>query len=99
MLSFYGNIAGCTEFSKRIHLAPLIGRLGLPLYLTSGDDSELYRSRLHCYDEPLMWLKREKIAYGAARGLEYLHEKVQLPIVHRDIWSSNVLQLIILIRN
>lgn len=32
-----------------------------------------------------------KIAYGAARGLEFLHEKVQPPIVHRDVRSSNVL--------
>ncbi|CAH1432325.1 unnamed protein product [Lactuca virosa] len=39
----------------------------------------------------LNWNQRVKIAYGAARGLEYLHEKVQPPIVHRDIRSSNVL--------
>lgn len=32
-----------------------------------------------------------KIAYGAARGLEYLHENVQPSIVHRDVRSSNVL--------
>lgn len=39
----------------------------------------------------LSWSQRVKIAYGAARGLEYLHEKVQPPIVHRDVRSSNVL--------
>lgn len=39
----------------------------------------------------LTWNQRVKIAYGAAKGLEYLHEKVQPPIVHRDIRSSNVL--------
>ncbi|PSS36292.1 Protein kinase [Actinidia chinensis var. chinensis] len=39
----------------------------------------------------LSWNQRVKIAYGAARGLEYLHEKIQPPIVHRDIRSSNVL--------
>ncbi|XAR68613.1 Non-specific serine/threonine protein kinase [Bertholletia excelsa] len=39
----------------------------------------------------LSWNQRVKIAFGAARGLEYLHEKVQPPIVHRDIRSSNVL--------
>ncbi|KAI3787015.1 hypothetical protein L1987_41171 [Smallanthus sonchifolius] len=37
------------------------------------------------------WAQRAKIAYGAARGLEYLHEKAQPPIVHCDIRSSNVL--------
>ncbi|CAN4109289.1 unnamed protein product [Withania somnifera] len=39
----------------------------------------------------LNWNQRVKIAHGAAKGLEYLHEKVQPPIVHRDIRSSNVL--------
>ncbi|CAN6453741.1 unnamed protein product [Victoria cruziana] len=39
----------------------------------------------------LDWSQRVNIAYGAARGLEYLHEKVQPPIVHRDVRSSNVL--------
>lgn len=39
----------------------------------------------------LDWMQRVKIAVGAARGLEYLHEKVQPPIIHRDIRSSNVL--------
>ncbi|GJX79853.1 probable protein kinase [Tanacetum coccineum] len=39
----------------------------------------------------LNWSERVKIAYGAARGLEYLHEKVQTPIVHCDVRSSNVL--------
>ncbi|XP_071717819.1 probable protein kinase At2g41970 [Rutidosis leptorrhynchoides] len=39
----------------------------------------------------LSWPQRVKIAYGAARGLEYLHEKVQPSIVHRDVRSSNVL--------
>ncbi|XP_058079653.1 probable protein kinase At2g41970 [Magnolia sinica] len=39
----------------------------------------------------LSWIQRVKIAHGAARGLDYLHEKVQPSIVHRDIRSSNVL--------
>ncbi|CBI29997.3 hypothetical protein VitviT2T_012849 [Vitis vinifera] len=39
----------------------------------------------------LSWNQRVKIAYGAAKGLEYLHEKVQPSIVHRDVRSSNVL--------
>ncbi|XXG81759.1 hypothetical protein AAC387_Pa09g2329 [Persea americana] len=39
----------------------------------------------------LSWSQRVKVAHGAAKGLEYLHEKVQPPIVHRDIRSSNVL--------
>ncbi|XP_059287421.1 PTI1-like tyrosine-protein kinase 1 isoform X1 [Lycium ferocissimum] len=39
----------------------------------------------------LEWVQRVKIAVDAARGLEYLHEKVQPSIIHRDIRSSNVL--------
>lgn len=39
----------------------------------------------------LSWAQRVKIAIGAAKGLEYLHEKAQPSVVHRDIKSSNVL--------
>ncbi|XVF38967.1 hypothetical protein REPUB_Repub20aG0148600 [Reevesia pubescens] len=39
----------------------------------------------------LSWTQRVKIAVGAAKGLEYLHEKAQPRIVHRDIKSSNLL--------
>ncbi|AES63081.2 putative non-specific protein-tyrosine kinase RLK-Pelle-RLCK-VIII family [Medicago truncatula] len=39
----------------------------------------------------LNWMQRVRIAVDAARGLEYLHEKVQPSIIHRDIRSSNVL--------
>jgi len=39
----------------------------------------------------LNWSQRVKIAFGAAKGLEFLHEKCQPSIVHRDVRSSNVL--------
>ncbi|KAK6149234.1 hypothetical protein DH2020_016759 [Rehmannia glutinosa] len=39
----------------------------------------------------LNWNQRVKIAYGAAKGLEFLHEKCHPSIVHRDVRSSNVL--------
>ncbi|XP_076885515.1 PTI1-like tyrosine-protein kinase 1 isoform X2 [Bidens hawaiensis] len=39
----------------------------------------------------LDWAQRSRIACDAAKGLEYLHEKAQPPIIHRDIRSSNVL--------
>lgn len=32
-----------------------------------------------------------KIAHGAARGLEYLHESAQPPVIYRDFKASNVL--------
>ncbi|GKV27284.1 hypothetical protein SLEP1_g36470 [Rubroshorea leprosula] len=39
----------------------------------------------------LDWMQRVRIAVNAARGLEYLHEKVQPSVIHRDVRSSNVL--------
>ncbi|MED6219843.1 hypothetical protein PIB30_039502 [Stylosanthes scabra] len=39
----------------------------------------------------LDWIRRLKIALGAARGLDYLHEHADPPIVHRDIKSTNIL--------
>lgn len=37
------------------------------------------------------WMRRLKVALGAARGLAYLHELANPPIIHRDIKSSNIL--------
>ncbi|KAG6669556.1 hypothetical protein I3843_01G244400 [Carya illinoinensis] len=39
----------------------------------------------------LTWNLRMKIAVDVARGLEYLHEHSNPPVVHRDIKSSNIL--------
>ncbi|XP_057809830.1 probable serine/threonine-protein kinase PBL23 isoform X2 [Salvia miltiorrhiza] len=39
----------------------------------------------------LTWDVRMKIAHGAARGLEYLHETASPPVIYRDFKSSNIL--------
>ncbi|KAL4587610.1 hypothetical protein LXL04_000482 [Taraxacum kok-saghyz] len=39
----------------------------------------------------LDWNTRMKIAAGAARGLEYLHDKMNPPVIYRDLKGSNIL--------
>ncbi|CAN4097191.1 unnamed protein product [Withania somnifera] len=41
--------------------------------------------------KPLDWDTRMKIAEGAAKGLEYLHEKASPPVIYRDFKASNIL--------
>lgn len=37
------------------------------------------------------WRARFNIILGIARGLAYLHEEVNPPIIHRDIKAANIL--------
>ena len=39
----------------------------------------------------LDWNRRLRIALGAAKGLQYLHDLANPPIIHRDIKSNNIL--------
>lgn len=39
----------------------------------------------------LNWPRRLRVALGAARGVSYLHELADPPIIHRDIKSTNIL--------
>ncbi|CAA0820680.1 Probable receptor-like protein kinase [Striga hermonthica] len=48
----------------------------------------------HLFDEAfpvLSWDCRLQIVLGAARGLAYLHEELQVQVIYRDFKSSNVL--------
>ncbi|XP_022943292.1 probable serine/threonine-protein kinase PBL5 [Cucurbita moschata] len=50
----------------------------------------------HLHDLPpdknvLDWNTRMKIAVGAARGLEYLHNKMRPAVIYRDLKCSNIL--------
>ncbi|ERN11310.1 probable protein kinase At2g41970 [Amborella trichopoda] len=87
---------------KHEHIVELIGycleannRILAYQYATMGSLHDIIHGRKGVQDaEPgpiLDWNQRVRIAHGAAKGLEYLHEKVQPPVIHRDIRSSNVL--------
>ncbi|PRQ18531.1 putative protein kinase RLK-Pelle-RLCK-VIIa-2 family [Rosa chinensis] len=40
---------------------------------------------------PLPWITRLQIMLGAAQGLAYLHEGLEVQVIYRDFKSSNVL--------
>lgn len=61
--------------------------LTISLFLLAGK-----KGRAKAEPGPLLtWQQRVRIAVGVARGLEFLHEKANPPVVHRDIKSSNVM--------
>ncbi|KAI4353114.1 hypothetical protein L6164_002086 [Bauhinia variegata] len=41
--------------------------------------------------DPLPWKTRLEIALGAAEGLAYLHEELEIQVIYRDFKASNVL--------
>lgn len=83
---FVGLIGYCLEANNRILAYE---------YATMGSLHDVLHGRKGVQGaEPgpvLTWSQRVKVAYGAAKGLEFLHEKCQPSIVHRDVRSSNVL--------
>ncbi|KAI3465714.1 hypothetical protein Pfo_022377 [Paulownia fortunei] len=65
-------------------------RLLIYEYCTNGT----LQDALHSDDEfkrKLSWNTRIRMALGAARALEYLHEVCEPPIIHRNFKSANVL--------
>ncbi|XP_042449990.1 cold-responsive protein kinase 1-like isoform X1 [Zingiber officinale] len=80
LASLYGC---CIEGDHRILVYPYLENNSLAqTLLVSG-------SRYN--DIRFDWRTRVKICVGVARGLAFLHEQVQPPIVHRDIKASNIL--------
>ncbi|KQK14772.1 hypothetical protein BRADI_1g18500v3 [Brachypodium distachyon] len=83
-----------------LHHANLVRLIG---YCADGDQRLLvYEYMLlgslenHLHDrppnkEPLDWNTRIRIAFGAAKGLEYLHDKANPPVIYRDFKPSNIL--------
>ncbi|TVU47201.1 hypothetical protein EJB05_06792 [Eragrostis curvula] len=99
-----GSMQGGQEFKteiellSRVHHKNLVGLVGFCFeqgeqmlvyeFMSGGTlrDSLSGKSGLH-----LDWKKRLRVALGAARGLAYLHELADPPIIHRDVKSSNIL--------
>ncbi|KAG9151699.1 hypothetical protein Leryth_001994 [Lithospermum erythrorhizon] len=74
-------IGFCTTSSERILVYPFMQNL-----------SVAYRLRdLKAGQKGLDWPTRKRIAFGAAHGLEYLHEHCSPKIIHRDLKAANIL--------
>lgn len=83
-----------------LHHSNLVNLIG---YCADGDQRLLVYEYMalgsledHIHDLPpdkkrLDWNTRMKIAAGAAKGLEYLHDKANPPVIYRDLKCSNIL--------
>ncbi|XP_011092238.1 probable leucine-rich repeat receptor-like protein kinase At5g49770 isoform X1 [Sesamum indicum] len=86
------------ELLSRVHHKNLVSLVGFCFdqgeqmlvyeYMINGTlkDSLTGRSGIR-----LDWMRRLRIALGAARGVQYLHDLADPPIIHRDIKSNNIL--------
>ncbi|GJZ72234.1 probable leucine-rich repeat receptor-like protein kinase, partial [Tanacetum coccineum] len=86
------------ELLSRVHHKNLVSLVGFCFdqgeqmlvyeYIVNGTvkDSLTGRSGIR-----LDWMRRLQIALGAAKGLQYLHDLADPPIIHRDVKSNNIL--------
>ncbi|KAJ0433002.1 putative protein kinase RLK-Pelle-RLCK-VIIa-2 family [Helianthus annuus] len=71
-------IGYCIEDNQRLLVYEFMPRGSL--------ENHLFRRSL-----PLPWATRMKIALGAAKGLAFLHEEAERPVIYRDFKTSNIL--------
>lgn len=77
-------IGYCSEGNHKLLVYQFMANGGLQEHLYPVSDSSANSSKLD-------WETRLRIALEAAKGLEYLHEHVRPPVIHRDFKSSNIL--------
>ncbi|KAM0024580.1 putative protein kinase RLK-Pelle-RLCK-VIIa-2 family [Helianthus debilis subsp. tardiflorus] len=90
------NVLGVVEHPNLVKLVGYcaeddergIQRLLVYEYMPNGSVEDHLWART---EEPLSWAMRLKVAQDAARGLTYLHEKMDFQIIFRDFKSSNIL--------
>nr|QAS62439.1 LRR receptor-like serine/threonine-protein kinase [Sedum alfredii] len=78
LLCLYGF---CMTSNERLLVYP---------YMPNGSVADRLRDR-NQQNPSLDWIKRKRIALGAARGLLYLHEQCNPKIIHRDVKAANIL--------
>lgn len=90
------NVLGVVEHPNLVKLVGYcaeddergIQRLLVYEYMPNGSVDDHLSSRV---ESPLPWVMRLKVAQDAARGLTYLHERMDFQIIFRDFKSSNIL--------
>lgn len=97
--SYNEFVADVSELSL-LHHENLVNLIG---YCADGDQRLLvYEFVLGCTLEErlfenktgqpaLNWFERMKVAAGASKGLEYLHESANPPVIYRDLRSSHIM--------
>ncbi|KAL5991441.1 hypothetical protein ACLOJK_012350 [Asimina triloba] len=99
-----GSMQGALEFKteiellSRVHHKNLVGLVGFCFeqgeqmlvyeYIPNGTLRESLSERSNIQ---LDWKRRLRITLGSAKGLAYLHELANPPIIHRDVKSTNIL--------
>ncbi|KAJ7948451.1 Kinase family protein [Quillaja saponaria] len=74
----------CSHNNHKLLVYEFMANGGLQEHLYPVSNSNVFSMKLD-------WETRLRIALEAAKGLEYLHEHVSPPVIHRDFKSSNIL--------
>ncbi|ONK71926.1 uncharacterized protein A4U43_C04F13830 [Asparagus officinalis] len=100
------GVQGSKEFLVEVLMLSMLRHpnlVNLHGYCAEGDERLLVYEYMpqgsledHLFDltpekQPLKWNTRVKIAVGAAKGLTYLHDVANPPVIYRDMKAANIL--------